>query len=114
MTAAEKEAKDRIFYLQLAAILVILAMIGGAIYIYRRKKLQEEAAAAEADRKKKEEEERLAEIRAAAVANGDVEEGELTEEEQRHLDEKQTLMKLIDYKPAEVAMLIKTWLQGDE
>ena len=114
MTAAEKEAKDRIFYLQLAAILVILAMIGGAIYIYRRKKLQEEAAAAEAARKKKEEEERLAEIRAAAVANGDVEEGELTEEEQRHLDEKQTLMKLIDDKPAEVAMLIKTWLQGDE
>ena len=34
----------------------------------------------------------------------------LTEEEQRQLSEKQQLMKLIDAKPAEVAMLIKTWL----
>ena len=34
----------------------------------------------------------------------------LTEEEQKQLNEKQTLQQLIDQKPAEVAMLIKTWL----
>ena len=41
-------------------------------------------------------------------------EEELTEEEQRQLTEKQTLQQLIDQKPAEVAMLIKTWLSEDE
>ena len=56
----------------------------------------------------------MAEIRAQAVANGEVDGEELTEEEQRHLNEKQTIMKLIDEKPAEVAMLIKTWLSEDE
>ena len=112
--AAEKEKQDRIFYLEVAAILLVLAMIGGAIYLYRRKKQQEEEARLEAERKKQEEEARLAEIRAQAVANGEVDGEELTEEEQRHLNEKQTIMKLIDEKPAEVAMLIKTWLSEDE
>ena len=37
-------------------------------------------------------------------------EEELTEEEQQHLTEKQTLQQLIDQRPAEVAMLVKTWL----
>ena len=96
--------------MELAAILLVLAMIGGAIYIYRRKKQQEEEARLEAERQRQEEEARLAEIRANAVANGELDDGELTEEEQRHLDEKQAIMKLIDEKPAEVAMLIKTWL----
>ena len=44
----------------------------------------------------------------------EVGEEELTEEEQRQLTEKQTLQQLIDQKPAEVAMLIKTWLSEDE
>jgi flagellar M-ring protein FliF len=35
---------------------------------------------------------------------------ELTEEEQQHLTEKQTLQQLIDQRPAEVAMLVKTWM----
>ena len=111
---AEKDKQDRIFYMELAAILLVLAMIGGAIYIYRRKKQQEEEARLEAERQRQEEEARLAEIRANAVANGELDDGELTEEEQRHLDEKQAIMKLIDEKPAEVAMLIKTWLSEDE
>jgi len=46
----------------------------------------------------------------ALVEAGEIEEEELTEEEQRQLSEKQTLQQLIDQKPAEVAMLIKTWL----
>ena len=39
---------------------------------------------------------------------------ELTEDEQRQLTEKQTLQELINQKPAEMAMLIKTWLAEDE
>ena len=111
---ADKDRQNRIFYMQLAGILLVLAMIGGAIYLYRRKKQQEEEARLEAERKRQEEEARLAEIRAAAVANGEVDGEELTEEEQRHLDEKQTIQRLINEKPAEVAMLIKTWLSEDE
>ena len=57
---------------------------------------------------------RLAEERAAAVAAGEVDEDELSEDEQRQLTEKQQLQELIDQKPAEVAMLIKTWLSEDE
>ena len=38
----------------------------------------------------------------------------LTEEERQQLREKQAILKLIDEKPAEVALLIKTWLTTDE
>ena len=41
-------------------------------------------------------------------------EEELTEEEKRQLDEKQTILDLIDTRPAEVAMLVKTWLAEEE
>ena len=69
-----------------------------------------------------EEQQRLAEeaARAEAIANGtltedgEVAEQELTEEEKKRLSEKQQIMELIDQKPAEVAMLIKTWLAEDE
>ena len=61
-----------------------------------------------------EEKARLAAERAERVDAGEVDEEELTEEEQRQLTEKQTLQQLIDQKPAEVAMLIKTWLAEDE
>ena len=48
------------------------------------------------------------------VDSGEVDEEELTEDEQRQLTEKQTLQELINQKPAEMAMLIKTWLAEDE
>ena len=50
------------------------------------------------------------EERAALLAAGALDVEELTEEEQQHLTEKQTLQQLIDQRPAEVAMLVKTWL----
>ena len=72
---------------------------------------KEEAAIAEQKRLEEEaEQRRIAEERAALIEAGEMEEEELTEEEQRQLSEKQTLQQLIDQKPAEVAMLIKTWL----
>lgn len=111
---AAKDREDRIFYMQIAAALLVLALIVGAIMMRRRKKQQELAALEEQRRLEEEEKARLAAERAERVDAGEVGEEELTEEEQRHLTEKQTLQQLIDQKPAEVAMLIKTWLSEDE
>ena len=108
---AARDREDRIFYMQVGFPLLILAIIIGALLMRRRRKQQEEAARIEAERQAKEEEERrIAAERAAAVEMGEIEADELTEDEQRQLSEKQTLQQLIDQKPAEVAMLIKTWL----
>ena len=112
---AEKDRQDRIFYAEVGIPLLIIALIVGALLMRRRKKQQEKEAAEEAARLEQEEQERMAEeARAAAIENGEVDEEELSEEEQRRLTEKQQLMELIDQKPAEVAMLIKTWLSDEE
>lgn len=111
---AAKDKADRIFYMEVAAALLVLALIIGALMMRRRRKLQEQAALEEQQRLEEEERQRLAAERAKKVESGELEEEELTEEEQRHLTEKQTLQELIDQKPAEVAMLIKTWLSEDE
>ena len=112
--AEEKAAKDRedmILYGTIGGILLVLAAIGGYLYYRRKKKL--EAIAAEQERIRQEEEARKKleeEERAALLAAGALEPEELSEEEQQHLTEKQTLQQLIDQRPAEVAMLVKTWL----
>ena len=111
---AAKDRENRIFYMQIAAALLVLALIIGAIMMRRRKKQQELAALEEQRRLEEEEKARLAAERAERVDAGEVGEEELTEEEQRHLTEKQTLQQFIDQKPAEVAMLIKTWLSEEE
>lgn len=57
--------------------------------------------------------------RAELIAAGQVpeqlvdEEPQLTEEELRTLSEREAIEKLINEKPAEVAMLVKTWLSED-
>ena len=111
---AAKDKDNRIFYMEVAAALLVLALIIGAIMMRRRKKQQEQAALEEQQRLEEEERQRQAAERAERVGAGEVDEDQLTEEEQQRLTEKQTLMKLIDEKPAEVAMLIQTWLAEDE
>ncbi len=112
---AAKDKEDRIFYAQVGAFLLVIALIVGAVMMYRRKKRMEQEAIEEQQRLEELEQERLAEERAAAMEEGEeVEEEALSEEEQRHLTEKETLQQLIDQKPEEVAMLIKTWLSEDE
>ena len=108
---AEQDRADRIFYAQVAGILLIVALIVAGILAYRRRKRLEREAAEEAARL---EAEKLAEARARAIESGEVIEDELTEEEQRQLDEKQALLLLIDTKPAEVAMLVKNWLSDGD
>jgi len=51
--------------------------------------------------------------RADLVAAGLLQEEELTLEEKRHLSEREAIEKLIREKPAEVAMLVKTWLSEE-
>ena len=110
-----KDRQDRIFYMQIGAILLLLALGIGGFLMYRRKKQQEREAIAEAERQAAIERQRQEEeARAIAVAAGAIEEEELTEQERQQLSEKQALQQLIDQKPAEVAMLIKTWLAEDE
>lgn len=111
---AEKDRQDRIFYMQIAAVLLVIALIVAAIMMRRKKKQQELAALEEQKRLEEAEQQRIAEERAALVEAGEVDEDQLTEEEQRQLTEKQTLQQLIDQKPAEVAMLIKTWLAEED
>ena len=83
--------------------------------MHRRKKQQEREAAeaiaraAEAERRRLEEERRAADIEAQRI-----EDDNLTPEERRQRDEKRAILQLIDEKPAEVAMLVKTWLQEDD
>ncbi|MBR2216281.1 MAG: flagellar M-ring protein FliF [Selenomonadaceae bacterium] len=112
--AAERERQERIMYMQIGVVLLLLALIGLIYYLRRRKKLRILAELAEQRRLEELERQRQAAERAALVEAGQVQEEELTEEEQRQLSEKQQLMQIIDQKPAEVAMLVKTWLAEDE
>ena len=110
---AEKDRANRIFYMQVAGILLVIALIVGAILMYRRKKRLEREAIEEQKRQEALERQQADEERAAAIAAGEIESDELTEEEQKQLSERQAIEELIKTKPAEVAMLLKTWLEED-
>ena len=72
-----------------------------------------DAAAIGKARLEEEERLRLEAERAAAIEAGTVEPDELTPEEQEHLNERQVIEELIRTKPAEIALLVKTWLSED-
>lgn len=143
----EQLRKDRILYTEIAAMILLAALLLGGFLMYRWKKRKERQAEIEAKleaeriakeeqrraeeaQRRAEEAQRLAEVQAVQDAKKaqeaqaeqrakDIEEDiipedNLTEEERQQLKEKQAILKLIDEKPAEVAMLIKTWLTTDE
>ena len=111
---AERDRLDREFYLQLAAFLLVIALIVGSILMYRRKKRLEQEAIEEQRRQEELERQRLAEERAAQIEAGEVTEEELTEEEQRQLNEMQAIEEMIMHTPEDAAMLVKQWLAGDD
>ena len=111
---AERDRLDREFYLQLAAFLLVIALIVGSILMYRRKKRLEQEAIEEQRRQEELERQRLAEERAAQIEAGEVTEEELTEEEQRQLSEIQAIEEMIRNTPEDAAMLVKQWLAGDD
>ncbi|MBE8954450.1 MAG: flagellar M-ring protein FliF [Quinella sp. 2Q5] len=136
----EQLRKDRILYTEIAAMILIAALLLGGFLMYRWKKRKERQAeleakleaerkareeAEEAKRREEEEIQRAqmaqraaiaaeAEQRAEAVENNEIEDENLTPEERQQLEEKNAILKLIDEKPAEVAMLVKLWLAEDE
>ena len=111
---AEKERQERNMYIAIA--LVLLIVWGIVAYYIRRKRERERVAAeaAEAARLAEEEERRREEeARAAAIASGEVAAEELTPEELAQQNERLAIEELIRNKPADMAMLIKTWLAED-
>ncbi len=119
---AVRERNDRILYMEIGALILLLAMLLGGFLMHRRKKQQEREAieearriaeeerrAAEEERRRLEEEERAKQVEIEAIP-----EDSLTPEEKQQRDEKKAILKLIEEKPADVAMLIKTWLAEDE
>lgn len=120
--AAEQKRQDRILYMEFGALILLLALLLGGFLMYRRKKQQErevEEARLRAEREAREAEEaaqRRAEEaqRARDIEEGIIEDEGLTPQEKQQRDEKQAILKMIDEKPADVAMLIKTWLAEDE
>ena len=111
---AEKDRQARNMYIAIALVLLVISLIVG-FYIMRKRKQERLAreAAEEQARLEEEERQRLMEERAAAIESGEVEPEELTPEEQEHISERQYIEDLIRNKPAEVALLIKTWLSED-
>ena len=127
--AQERQAqlrKDRILYTEIAAMILIAALLLGGFLMYRWKKRKErQAEIAErlaAERRAREEARRAeeaarraeAEERQRALEANEIEEDNLTPEEKQQMTEKEAILKLIDEKPAEAAMLIKTWLAEDD
>lgn len=115
LAEAEQARKDRILYMEIAALLLVSALLLGGFLMYRRKKQQERdayeaAVRAEEERRRREEEEQ----RARDIEAERIDEESMTPDERRQRDEKKALLKLIDEKPADVAMLIKTWLAEDD
>ena len=111
---AEKDRQARNMYIAIALVLLVIALVVG-FYIMRKRKQERLAreAAEEQARLEEEERQRLMAERAAAIESGEVEPEELTPEEQEHINERQYIEELIRNKPAEVALLIKTWLSED-
>lgn len=111
---AARDAENLRTLLIAAAILLLIGGIAGYLYWRRKKRLEaEQAAAEEAERQAALERQRAEEERAAMLENGNLEPEEMTQEEQEHLSERQTIEELIRNKPAEMAMLVKTWLSED-
>lgn len=112
-----KDAANRVLYMEIAAVLLPLLLLGLAFYLYKRKKRLEEAAAEEELQRQADlEQQRLAAQQAAGISEGaeaDATGEEMSEEEQNHLTERQTVEKMINTNPEQVVDLLKSWLSEE-
>lgn len=114
--AEEQAAQDREFrnfLLIFAAILVVAGAIAYYFYDKRRKEREAKEAAEEAERQRLLAIQREKEEREKAANAGQIPEEDLTPEEKERLNERRAIEDLIRDKPADVAVLIKSWLSED-
>lgn len=107
----EQVARDQaqqMIWLQIALVVLVLAIIFGILYMRRRKvrlvKEAEEQAAME---------EALAIQEAQAMAAAAASAIEVSPEEQAHMNERQTLEEMIKARPEDIAQLVKSWLADE-
>ena len=81
--------------------------------MYRNKRLREREIEAEIARREEEERQRLEAERRDLEAQQRAAEEKMTPEERQSRNEKELIQSLIDQRPQEVAMLLKTWLAED-
>lgn len=109
----EQEQRDRAnleLYATIGGVLLVLLLIGGYIYYNRRqKRLAIEAAETAA---REEQERREAEERAIYEA-ANAAELNMTEEEKQRVSEREALVNMVKSSPAEVAQLVRTWLEDE-
>ncbi len=136
---AEIDRQNRIMYAVIALVILLIASIVGYIIWKRRKEQMEREAEearleeerrlaeleeqerqrqeeeAEAERMRQEAQSRMAqqEGRAAALEANEIPVEELTEEEKQQIAQREAIEKLINDKPEEVALLVKTWLSEE-
>lgn len=116
--AAEEQAAQDAANLQIGlivgSILLLIGSVAGYFYWKRKKRMDAEAAAIrEAEEKAEAERKRVEEERAALIEQGELELAQMTPEEREHMSERQSIEEMIRDNPAEMAMLVKTWLADD-
>lgn len=110
---AEQEQRDRedmILYASIGAVVLVILLIAGYFYYrHRQKRLAIEAAErAEREERERREAEERALLEAARAAEKD-----LTPEERQHISEREALVDMIKTNPAEVAQLVRSWLEDE-
>ena len=108
-----EELRSRTFYMELGFLLLLLSFIAGGFLMYRNKRLREREIEAEIARREEEERQRLEAERRDLEAQQRAAEEKMTPEERQSRNEKELIQSLIDQRPQEVAMLLKTWLAED-
>lgn len=108
--AAQKAKEDQMFWLGVAALILVLLAIGTFVYLRRRK----ERLAREAAQQAELEEQLQLQAQAAQTAALAAEAGEnVSPEDAERLTERQALEEMIRTRPEDVAQLVKTWLSDD-
>lgn len=98
------------FWLGVAALILVLLAIGTFVYLRRRK----ERLAREAAQQAELEEQLQLQAQAAQTAALAAEAGEnVSPEDAERLTERQALEEMIRTRPEDVAQLVKTWLSDD-
>ncbi len=106
----QKEREDRIFYTIIGLVALVILSILGVLFYRRRQKrlaLEAEAAAVRAEMEERERQE------AAVLAVASEAREDLTEEQRQRLDEREAITKMAKSNPADVAQLVKSWLEDD-